>query len=120
MAKAWSNAELIPRAKGLNSLLGQAQIWLYAVIGHRELCVSPQVQRFKHSPPVIYTHQCKKSSFQGKGIKAAVEGQGKSKDKPTQEGGGHESSYKQNRVWFCHVGKLILVIFSSYRSLGGL
>lgn len=117
--KAWSKAELIPRAKGLNSPLGQAQIWLCAVIGHWERCLSPQVQMFKHSPPVIYTPQCKKRSFQGKEIKAAVEGQGKSKDKPTQRGGGHESSYKQNRVWFCHVGKVIL-IFSSCRSLGDL
>lgn len=78
------------------------------------------MQMFKHSPPVVYTHQCRKWSFQGKEKEAAVEEQGKSKDKPTQRGGGHESSNKQNRVWFCHVGKLILVTFSSCRSLGDL
>lgn len=116
--KDWSDTELIPRAQGLTSLPGQAQIWLCAVAGHWELCLSPQGQVFKHSPPVMYTHQCKKRTVQGKEIRAAVEGQGKSKDKPTQRGGGHESSYKQNRVWFCHVGKLILVTFSSCRSLG--
>lgn len=54
------------------------------------------MQMFKHSPPVVYTHQCRRS-FQGKEKEAAVEKQGKSKDKPTQRAGGHESSNKQNK-----------------------